>query len=269
MIKLIALDMDGTALTSRNEITKGTCEAVKAAREQGVKVILSTGRIVGEAAEFAREMGADREMISSGGAAISDAQTVKNLVHWRIPLESSAEAVRCVQSLPLTIMIYVGEKLYINGYSDGILSARKRNEGFQQNKVVLEDIAGTILKEQLVVNKIFARSQDAAVLQEACERVRGLPGIRLTSSASDNIELMPVDADKGAALRRLCADLQIPLENVMAIGDSDNDRDMLLTAGLSVVMANGDEKTRALADYITDSNDDEGVRNAIYRFIRQ
>lgn len=268
MYKLIALDLDGTALTSENKITEETRDAIFYARSKGVKVILATGRIAGEAAEFAFELGADDEMISSGGAAISNASSGVSLTDWAMDYETGAKVVSAVEHLPVTVMIYVGDKLYLNPRSDEILSKRKRNEGFLTNKIVLTNIADRILEDKLPVNKVFARSNDRSLLDSAAEKISPLPAIRITTSAIDNIEVMPKNADKGTALSILAKSLGITMDEVIAIGDSDNDYDMLKAAGVAVVMGNGDDKTKQLAHYITDDNDHNGVANAIYHFIK-
>lgn len=268
MYKLIALDLDGTTLTSENKITLESRKAVLYARGKGVKVVLATGRIVGEAAEFAAELGADDELICSGGAAISNASSGTNLTEWAMDCETGAKVVEAVENLPATIMIYVGNKLYLNPHSNEIMTKRKRNEGFLANKIVTTHIADRIRAEKLRVNKVFARYPDRTVLDSASEIISRIPTVRLTTSASDNIEAMPETADKGTALKMLSQSLGIRMEEVIAIGDSDNDRDMLLSAGVAVVMDNGDEETKKLAHYITKDNDHDGVAHAIYHFIK-
>ena len=85
MYRLIALDLDGTVLTSKVDILPSTVEAVAYAREKGAKVIVCTGRIVGEAAVFAKEIGASSLLISAGGAAISDVRNSRNVKEWAMP----------------------------------------------------------------------------------------------------------------------------------------------------------------------------------------
>ena len=92
MYRLIALDLDGTVLTSSIDILPSTVEAVAYARSKGVKVIVCTGRIVGEAAVFSKEIGASSLLISAGGAAISDVRNARNVKEWRKGRGSRAES---------------------------------------------------------------------------------------------------------------------------------------------------------------------------------
>ncbi len=266
MYRLIALDLDGTVLTSDVSILPSTVEAVAYARSRGVKVIVCTGRIVGEAAVFSRELGASSLLISAGGAAISDVKNARNVKEWAMPWDIGARVVEAVQNRPVTVMIYVGDRLYLNPYSDEILSNTKRTEGFWSSKVVLPDVAGTIREHRFPVSKVFARGETehlAAALQE----IGQLDGIHITRSAENNFEIMPKGVNKGRALRELAHVMGISMDEIMAVGDSDNDTDMLRCVGMPVVMANGDDAVKQLAKYITDTNDNDGVAKAIYKFV--
>lgn len=261
--RLLALDLDGTLLNSKKEITPATRAALAWAAERGVHVVLSTGRIVGEAAEFAREIACEDLMVTAGGAAIATASDERILESWAMPCETGAQAVAAVQDLPVRVMIYVGDKIYINPFSDRDFVVNYRVEGFHANKVVLDDIAGAIRARGLDVTKVYAigERQD---LEQALKSIRLLPDITITSSGSDNFEVMPAGADKGTALVRLGEMLGIAPEEMVAIGDSDNDAAMLRAVGMPVAMGNADPALKALAQYITADCDHDGVAQAIY-----
>jgi hypothetical protein len=263
MYKLIALDLDGTVLTSNIDVLSSTVEAVAFARRQGIKVVIATGRIVGEAAQFAREIGASSAMITSGGAAISDPVNNVDIKEWTFPAETSAKIVGHLQNRPLSVMIYVGRHLYMTSYSDQQFTKSRRVEGYWSSRVIEDDIAGLIRRENLPVCKIFARG-DINELAEAMCQFNCLPDIHITRSAEDNFEVMPAGVNKGTSLRLLAKVMGISMEQVIAIGDSDNDSDMLKACGMPVVMANGDDAVKKLARYLTSSNDEGGVAQAIY-----
>ena len=146
--RLLALDLDGTLLNSQKEITPEVRKALVWAKERGVYVVLSTGRIVGEAAEFARELPCEDLMVTASDERI--------LQSWDMPCEIGAKAVEAVQSRPVRVMIYVGSKIYINEYSNRDFVANYRVEGFHANKIVVEDIAGEIRRNHLNVTKVYA-----------------------------------------------------------------------------------------------------------------
>ncbi len=261
--RLVALDLDGTLLNSQKEITTTVKEAIAWAMNKGVRVVLSTGRIIGEAAEFAREIDCEDLIVTAGGAAIARVSDGQILESWNMPCETGARAVAAVQNRPVRVMIYVGSKIYINPFSDRDFVQNYRIEGFHANKVVLDDIAARILKERLSVTKIFADG-DRADLDGALETIRQLPGIDITSSGPDNFEIMPQGVNKGRALLRLGEMLGIDADEMVAIGDSDNDAAMLRAVGMPVAMGNADECLFPIAKYVTADCNHDGVAQAIY-----
>lgn len=267
MIKLIAVDMDGTALNSRKEITEATRKAVRHAQAAGARVVVATGRIAGEAAIFAREMGADAEMIVAGGAALADAQTGKNVLSYSLAPDLCADILTVVQQHPTHAMLYAEEKLLSRpGLMDEWVKGGGRAEGAASRHIYVDDPAAAVRAERLSINKIFI-SAVPAVLEALAARLSVFSGIHVTRSGADNIEIMPEGVDKGVALCALAARLGLDIQETLAIGDSDNDRAMLFAAGTAVLMANGAPSLRPLADYIAPDNDHDGVADAIYRYL--
>ena len=266
--RLLALDLDGTLLSSRSEITPATKRALCWAKTHGIAVVLATGRIVGEAAEFAREIVCEDLMVCAGGAAIASAPEGRNLEEWAMPCETGARVVAAVQDLPVRVMIYVGDKIYINPFSDRVFVKNYRYEGFHANKVVLEDIAQGIRAQNLPVTKVYAQG-DRHDLERALRDIRPLPGITVTSSGEDNFEIMPEGVDKGTALVRLGERLGIAPAEMVAVGDSDNDAAMLRAVGMPVAMGNATQALKCLAKYVTADHDADGVAQVVHRFFRE
>src|SRR5699024_5600518 len=137
-------------------------------------------------------------MVTAGGAAIATASDERILESWAMPCETGAQAVAAVQDLPVRVMIYVGGKIYINPFSDRDFVVNYHVEGFHANKVVLDDIAGAIRARGLDVTKVYAIGEHQD-LEQALKSIRLLPDITITSSGSDNFEVMPAGVDKGTA----------------------------------------------------------------------
>jgi len=261
--KLIALDLDGTLLNSKKEITMPVKRAIAIAAEQGIHVVLATGRIVGEAAEFAREIRCEDLMVTAGGAAIATASDEKILESWSIPYEIGAQAIEEVQNRPVRLMIYAGSRIFTNPFSDHDFVQNYRVEGFHANKIVLDDIAAHIRERQIPITKIYALGERGE-LDSALKVISSLPKITITSSGSDNFEIMPENVDKGRALLRIGEMLGVDAHEMIAIGDSDNDIAMLQAVGMPVAMGNADPKLQAIAKYITDDCDNDGVAKTIF-----
>lgn len=266
---LIALDLDGTALSSNNEVQQSTIDAVKWARENGVRVVVSTGRICGEAAEFAEKMGADEYVVASGGAALGLVSDRCCYTRLSMPWEPSVRAAAIVERVGMTTMAYIGNEIYVTPYSDFIFGTYKSNEGYLNSKVVVDSVAESIASRHLPVDKLFCRSANQALLQIARVQLETIPGIRVMSSADDNIEVVAPYVDKGTALGMLCAQLGTSLDRAIAMGDSENDLEMLAAVGMPVAMANADERVKKLAKYITADNNHGGVAQAIYHVLEK
>lgn len=260
---LIALDLDGTALTSDIEVAESTIEAIRWVRQRGCRVVVSTGRICGEAAEFAQKMGADNEMVTSGGAQLARADEGTCFARMSIPWESAVRAAALLERFGLATMVYAGEEVLVSPYNDWMFDM-KRNEGFLASKVIVSSAAERIATEHLCVDKLFCRSADPNRLQQSRRQLEELPGLRVMSSASDNLEVVSPAADKGTALRLLCRIYGTTPDRAIAIGDSENDLEMLQTVGMPVAMANASDAVKQISRYVTASNDDDGIAKAIY-----
>lgn len=264
---LIALDLDGTALSSNNEVQHSTCEAVRFAREKGVRVVISTGRICGEAAEFAQKMGADDEMVTAGGAALGRASTGECWGRISIPWESGVRAAAILERANLVTMTYLAENIVLTPYSELEFGRYKSNEGYLAVKQVVPSVAEHIATNRLPVDKLFSRCTNPLILQQARRLLEKIPGVRVMSSAEDNVEVVAPRSDKGSALGRLCEFYGTTLARAAAIGDSENDLEMLRAVGMPIAMGNADERIKSIAKYITADNNHGGVAQAIYHLL--
>lgn len=260
---IIALDLDGTALSSSNEVQRSTIDAVAWAREQGVRVVVSTGRICGEAAEFARRMGADDGMVTSGGAALGSAQTGECWDRVSIPWEGAVRAAAILERANLVTMTYIGPRIVLTPYSDLEFGRYKSNEGYLASKQVEGSVAEYIATNRLAVDKLFSRCTNAVILAGARKQLEALHGVRVMSSADDNVEVVAPRSDKGSALTRLCRRYGTEPSRCIAIGDSENDLEMLRAVGMPVAMGNACPAVKALARYVTADNNHGGVAQAI------
>ena len=256
-IKLIALDLDGTALTPQNKVAETTTDAVRRAREAGVYVAVSTGRICGEARDFAVDLDADDLMVTSGGATLSSISGESCTMRMSMPWEAAVRAAAAVERIGMIAMIY--DDLGFGSY--------KTNEGYLTSKKVVPSVAEYIADHHLSVDKIFVRSQDPVTLLRTRAILEQIPGIRVMSSAADNLEVITPAADKGTALGMLCRDIGTDLDHAAAIGDSENDFEMLRAVALPIAMGNASSEVKALCRWETDTNAEDGVAHAIDRIL--
>jgi hydroxymethylpyrimidine pyrophosphatase-like HAD family hydrolase len=240
-IKLIALDMDGTLLTSENEITEKTHLVIRKALEQHVDVILSTGRWLGSCYPFAEALNLKTYIITSNGGEI---WTMDKQLLERHLLEAGLvkKMWKLASNLGMNTWMVTTERVYRNGERPGDFFAH----------------------EWL---KFGCDSLDQHKLDTVVEELSYYQELELTNSLPTNIEVNPSGVHKASALESVCREKGITMAEVMAVGDSLNDIKMIQQAGLGVAMGNAQEAIKNVADYITDSNDCDGVRKAIEKFV--
>ncbi len=266
-IDLIALDLDGTALTPQNTVSAATREAVRRAREAGLHVVISTGRICGEARDFAIALDANDLMVTAGGASLSSVSSGRCIMRMSMPWEPAVRVAAAVERIGITAMVYAGETLLITPYDDLEFGRYKSNEGYLAVKQVVPSVAEYIAENHLSVDKIFARTQDAVMLGMIRGQIEKIPGVRVMSSAADNIEVVTPSADKGTALGMLCRELGTDLSRAAAIGDSENDLEMLRAVALPIAMGNATDEVKAICSWETLTNAQDGVAAAIDRIL--
>ncbi len=266
MVKLIALDLDGTLLDPQGQITPGAKAAIAQARQAGVKVVLSTGRAVPEAADFSQRAGCDALSVCLGGAVLSENDSCRHLWRRDIPKESARRALELCLNRQIELMLFCGEQIVLDPFSHESLMRTYPYPAFHNNAVVTPDPIAYLESEGLPLTKIHGDwNQPAYPLQELSE----LEGVELTSSNDHDFELVPQGINKGRTLAMLALMWGIPLEQCAAVGDSENDLAMLKAVGYPVAMGNGCASVKAAARHVAPDNAREGVAHAILWCLEQ
>jgi len=260
MIKLIALDLDGTLLDPEGNITPGAKAAIACARAAGVRVVLNTGRPIPEAAHFAAQAGCDSLFSCLGGAAIVDRATGSVLRRWDIPEPSGKRALELCLGREIELMIFAGEQILVDPFSKESLLRTYHYPVFHANAILTEDPAAYMHQHSLPLTKIHG---DWNPGNYPLAELAALPGVTLTASNARDFEIVPEGVDKGKALAELAAQYGITLEECAAVGDSDNDMAMLKAAGLPIAMGNASAAVKAAAKRVVASNAEDGVAQAI------
>ena len=272
MIKLIALDLDGTLLTSEKELTAENEAALQRASEAGIEIVPATGRFYGAIPENVRGLPFLHYAITVNGAEIYDIRNRRALFQSEIPWQRAVEVLEYLDTLPV---IY---DCYQDGWGWMSLAHYERAAEFAPTKHSLEMLQKLRtpvpeLKAHLAaaghgVQKLMMFFQDMELRARAmAELARRFPDLAVTSSIPRNIELNSLDAQKGPALRRLAEYLGAAQEETMAFGDDLNDVSMLQAAGIGVAMANAAPEARAAADFAAGSCDESGVARALDRLL--
>ncbi|WP_409303322.1 Cof-type HAD-IIB family hydrolase [Peribacillus sp. SCS-155] len=280
MVKFIATDMDGTLLDPHQKVSKENIEAIERARREGVEVIVATGRSYQEARFALDEANIECPVICVNGAAVFSSKG-EVIASNPIQVNTVKAAAEYLEQNGIYFEIYTNKGTYSKDYDratativDIILTAnpdldplkvtemaRKRVEIGQVKSIPSYDL----LFEDPSVEyyKLLVFSPDFQALEEASRVLKQNENLAVTSSGRENLEINSKDAQKGIALEKYIKARGGSMEEVMAIGDNYNDVSMLQRVGRSVAMGNAPLDIQQQCDFVTDTNEENGVANAI------
>ncbi len=260
--RLLAVDLDGTLLTSARTIPAGVLEAVAAAQARGVRVTVATGRVWPSAEPYILRVGADPPAILYNGGMVYDFRSGVILSRVPLPYDHARAVLELLRAFPqVQPHLYVDDQVYI-GRAGALSDYYRRKNGIPV--VEVGDLLAFLPREAMKILIVGDRASLVAVH----DAIAALPlPIHTVFSEETYLEVLPPGCSKGTALEFIAQTLQIPASEIVAVGDNLNDLEMLQFAGVGVAMGNADEVLRRHADYVTRTNDEEGVRDVIERFI--
>jgi Cof subfamily protein (haloacid dehalogenase superfamily) len=263
MVQLIALDLDDTLLTSELEISPRNRAAVSEALRRGVRVVLASGRAPRAMSRYAETLGLFGRpgyLISDNGSTITATKPQETLVSHRLDQLVFHELLAFFREVGLPVQVYTETHILVT-QENAITGHDVRLSGFAGVRH-LPDMANALdfLPPKLVIpgEPEFL----VTVLPQVREQFAGR--VNTFISKPFFLEVLPVQADKGEALKWVCEQLGIPASDVMAFGDAANDLGMLRWAGQSVAMANAIPEAKAVARRVTVADHDaDGVAEVI------
>lgn len=239
--KLLALDMDGTLLNEAKEISAENRKWIALAREAGITVTIATGRGMRTLAPYIEELGLQSPLVTVNGGEVW--QSPERLYRRHL---LPAELVRRLRQIALDFDIwywaYAVEDIY------------NRDHWINEN-------------ESLQWLKFGFYTEREPVRREIVETVSRWGNLEITNSDPNNLELNPKGVTKESGLREVCRLLNIEMKQVVAVGDSLNDLSMVRAAGLGVAMGNAQEALKRSADWVTSSNEENGVAEVIKTYM--
>ena len=270
MIKLVAMDMDGTLLDSAKTLPLQNKQTIEAYASKGTEFAFCTGRVMSELQEFADEIPAVHYAITCNGSYVRDLKQNKEIYSELIPIEEVRRIYKALKER--------GTDHQFELMADGVSYAEKRciehpekygtvyiKDLIRQSRVPVEDMEKFLAERKVAAGKINVFYETGAVRDQAEADMQGI-GFDLCHSEPTNLEITKKGINKGMGLLALTRYLGYSIEEVMAIGDNYNDIDLLKTAGCSVVMENAPEDVKQFAEHVTLSNDEMGVSHAIKKF---
>lgn len=269
-IRLIGLDLDGTTLTTDKRLTPHTKEVLEACIRQGIEVLPATGRVWSGIPKELTDIEGVRYVISSNGAAVVELATGKAVYTNGIGWERALEIFDLLEEYDTFYDAYAMGNGWCEGRFYDDLDAFGIEHYLQpmvkKSRTRIDDLRGWVREHKVPVEKINMFFKDEENRQKAFRELSQLPDLAVTCSLSNNLEINHCTCNKGDALLNLGRILGIPMNEIMACGDGNNDLEMIQDAGVGIAMENGEESVKEAADYITATNDEEGVAQAIELF---
>lgn len=261
--RLLAIDMDGTLLDSDRKISGKNMEALLEAAKRGVLVVVATGRALKGVTGYRELLKLDAPVITYNGAMIVRPATNEILFEQKLTQEEAEKIVRLGLEYETTMCIWSNNQLYGNAINDKIQDY-KTYSGVEP--VLIEDYE--MLYKQGITKILWYDDADKLTeLEFKFNKERFFKETTCCKSMPFFLEFFHSKASKGLALKKLSELYKISLSEMIAVGDADNDISMLEFAGVSVAMGNADDRLKEMADYITSSNDEDGVAEVIRRYI--
>ena len=269
--RMIGMDLDGTLLTTEKKLTPYTQDVLKRAIAQGIIVLPATGRPVSGVPEEIMHFPGIRYAVTANGGRIVDVQENRTIYENLVPVDKAYAILSVFEKYDTLREIYYDGI----GYSEETMLKnihRYIEPGPMSDYMVatrrpIPDVHAKFVETNRPVDKVQGIFASLADKDEALKELEKITDIEITGALSQNVEINAKDVDKGNALLRLGQILGIPGEEIMAFGDGTNDRKMLEKVGTGVAMANGVPEVKAAADYITASNDEEGVARFIEKYV--
>lgn len=271
-IKMVLLDLDGTLLTTEKTLSPANRRALERAAAMGVHIVPCTGRLYKGMPQEVRDLPFVRYTVAVNGAQIYDAEEDRILCREEISPEDAERLYDRFETIPAVYDCYLDGWGYMRADSYARIDEFVEDPNIaalvKRTRQPLEDFREHMRRERRSVQKtqLFFSDRQRRLL-ELKRLAEDFPEMSVTSSLPFNIELNAKRANKGEGLRFLCRYLGIDIQDAMAFGDGSNDLTMIEAAGIGVAMGNGSPEILAAADYITDTNDRDGVAKGMERFI--
>ena len=264
--KLLVLDIDGTLTNEKKEITRHTKQTILRMQKAGVKVVLASGRPAYGVVPTARELELEQYggfILSYNGGRIVDCSTGRTIYEKTIPNKLMGGIYGQVHDLDAALMTYEGDRIITEKPQDAYVA----KESFI-NKMKVKGVGNFLDYVTFPVVKCLVAA-DGGYLEAVEDKLKGYFGSQLSIFRSEPyfLEIMPKDIDKASSLERLRLQLGLERAEIAACGDGLNDISMIQYAGLGIAMANAQEAVKRVCDFVTKSNEEEGVAYAIDRFI--
>jgi hypothetical protein len=262
MIKMIATDIDGTIYNPTSGFSDSVIKCIKSLQTSGIKVVLVTGRMHSSAIGVAKQLGLTTPVISYQGGLIKDFNN-KTLYQNNLSSDYAKEIINWARENNIHINLYIDDKLYVEHDNDIV-------KNYVNGKFINYTVCNFDDLKIENVNKILAIDPKDAqkVTSWVKELQKKYPDLYIVKSTPYFCEIGSNEARKSLGVEFLCKLWGIKKEEVLTIGDQNNDIDLIQAGGIGVAMGNATDELKSCADFITDTVDNDGFVKAVEKFVR-
>ncbi len=288
MYKMVAIDLDGTLLNSYGVVTENTKKVIKKVIEKGTEIILASGRPMDSINSISTEIGANKYFIAGNGAIIYDMQKNQTIYEKYMTKEKVLEIIKLCEENSISYNIYTETTILAKALKYNVLYYYKENLKKEESKKTnikivdnLEEYIKNSQGEKFV--KITICDNNKHIFQSIIKKLRKINNIevldvlhmsrKIIKQGTEDVpieyfytEISLKNVNKWEAIKVIAEKMNINKEEIIAIGDNINDKEMIENAGLGIVMQGSTPVVADIADYITDTNNNDGVAKALEKF---
>lgn len=289
MYKLIAVDLDGTLLNSYGDISEKNKNSIKKSMEKGAEVVIASGRPVSSAKAYANEAGANKYVICGNGSVLYDIQKEQILYNKSIDKQKVLQIIKICEENSIFYSIYTENLTIAKSLNYNILFYNNENKKMPDDKKTNIKIINNIYKylednPNTEILKITVCDENSIIFGGIVKRLKEIKDIdvlevqhmarKVITSGTKEIkieyhytEITSKNVNKWNAIEKLADILKIQKEEIMAIGDNMNDKEMIENAGLGIIMENSAPYMKKFADKVVSNNNEDGVSEALEKYV--
>ena len=277
MKKAIIMDIDGTLTNSEKKISEKTKQKLMEIQKKGALIVLASGRPDKGLTDFVKELEMDKHhgiIVSFNGAKVIDCETNEVLFNQTMTVETCKSVLNHMKNFDVIPMVYKDEYIYVNDVYNNIVHVR----GKELNVIKYEASLGNYKLSEVIdmvdfadypMNKILTAGEPEYLKENYKEMMKPFADtLNCVFTADMYFEFTEKGIDKANAIRCALLPLGYTKDDMIAFGDAENDKTMLEYVGIGVAMGNASQDVKDIADYITLSNDEDGIVHALDKLLK-
>lgn len=290
MYKLVAIDLDGTLLNSYGEISQKTKDIIKKATMNGVEVVLASGRPISSVEDLANELNANNYLISGNGAIVYDMNKQEIVYDKFLSKQQILNIIKICDENSIYYNIYTENDVLTKSLNYNTLFYHNENAHKQEEKRTNINIMNNVYdyvekSENIKFLKVTVCDQSRIVFNSIIKKLRTIPDIdvldvahmskKIIKSGTEEVlveycytEITNKNVNKWEAIKYILKEKNIKAEEVIAIGDNINDKEMIENAGLGVAMGNSTQEILNIADTKVSTNNEDGVYEVFEKYVK-